>query len=159
MLAYVMWGLILKLWLFPEGARVPISIDMNFLFHENSRNCTVGLVCSVRCCHHLFDPCQNSYFFLAGNPKHNLKVKKSTPIGLPGHDLYQLFEQKCQIATKIWWFFVFLPLLQKLFSFSQMWLDFYGYRSCAILWTMAIIWSAKNPFLSIFWVIYVEKTP
>ena len=117
----------------------------------------MGPVCSVRCCHHLFDPCQNSYFFLAGNPKHNLKVKKSTPIGLPGHDLYQLFEQKCQIATKIWWFFVFLPLLQKLFSFSQMWLDFYGYRSCAILWTMAIIWSAKNPFLSIFWVIYVEK--
>ena len=38
MLPYVMWGLILKLWLFPEGARVPISIDMNFLFHEKKGN-------------------------------------------------------------------------------------------------------------------------
>ena len=42
MLPYVMWGLILKLWLFPEGACVPISIDMNFLFHEKKwKPCTV----------------------------------------------------------------------------------------------------------------------
>ena len=34
MLPYVKWGLILKLWLFPEAARVPISIDMKFLFQE-----------------------------------------------------------------------------------------------------------------------------
>ena len=44
MLPYVMWGLILKLWLFPEGARVPISIDMNFLFHEKKGNRVVVVV-------------------------------------------------------------------------------------------------------------------
>ena len=34
-----MWGLILKLWFFPEGARVQSSINKNLVFHEKYKNC------------------------------------------------------------------------------------------------------------------------